>query len=285
MIPLLFLALAASDPPAMSGTAAPAEAEKLLQDCGTHRFETAVDYMSDGKPRQTKVKLCGTKGQSDADWLRTLKDAAVKLEANPAMAPEMKTKIIAAIRDEIGKLSDGAELAIGSAGLAGLKPPPNSPLAGLLPPPARVSDPRPIERDYASLPPLPAPKPMAVSAGTVGSLASLPAPRLTIRCSTTDDALGLEACRTLHSNSLLTIRADEALAGDTSLRFVRRGDERGDIQLAQMRPGQSVRFALPHRVCDGVVRSVVQIEVMRRSPGKSGSSQMVDSLGPYDLRC
>jgi hypothetical protein len=285
MIPLLFLALAASDPPPAStekGDAPPEQVEKLLQDCGTHRFETAVDYMSDGKPRQTKVKLCGTKGQSDADWVRTLKDAAAKLKANPAMAPEMKTQIIAAINGEIAKLDGNSGLgAMALIRAPGIAPQPQP----QLPVPPRAVETRSIEQDYASLPPLPAPKPIAVSAGVIGSLASLPAPRMTIRCSTTDDPLDLDSCRTLRANSLLTIRADEVLSQGTSLRFSRRGDDRGQVQLAQMRPGQSVRVAVPHKLCDGVVRSSVAIEVMRAPPGKSGASQLVDSLGPYDLRC
>jgi hypothetical protein len=291
MIPLFFLALAASDPPAVEEKAdAPREqVQKMLQDCGTHRFEAAVDYLSDGKPRQTKVKLCGTKGQSDADWVRTLKDAAAKLQANPAMAPEMKTQIIAAINGEVEKLNGTTKAANGGGALAGLisMPQPISlpPRAPAPPPSSRVVESPSIERDYASLPPLPAPKPVVASTGIGSSLPSLLAPRLNILCSTTDDPQGVEACRSLRANSMLTIRADEALSGDTSLRFVRRGDERGDVQLAQMRLGQSVRIALPRRVCDGVVRSSVQIEVMRRPAGKNAAPQLVDSLGPYDLRC
>jgi hypothetical protein len=287
MIPLFFLALAASEPPAseQKADAPPEQVQKMLQDCGTHRFEAAVDYLSDGKPRQTKVKLCGTKGQSDADWVRTLKDAAAKLEGNPAMAAEMKAQIVAALHGEIDKLT-GAQPANGGGKLPGLIS--TSQMASLalkLPPPSRTVEPTSIERDYASLPPLPAPKSIVASTGVAASLPTLLAPRLNFQCSTSDDPLGLDTCSTLHANSLLTIRADEALSGDTSLRFVRRGDERGNVQLTQMRAGQSVRIALPHRLCDGVVRSSVQIEVMRRPAGKNGAPQLVDSLGPYDLRC
>src|SRR6185295_3791925 len=75
MIPLFFLAMAAEAPAAAGSDAPTAKMEKLLQDCDAHKFETVVNTVVDGIPHQSKVKLCGTKGQTDAAWTVTLKDA------------------------------------------------------------------------------------------------------------------------------------------------------------------------------------------------------------------
>jgi len=49
--------------------------DKLIQSCDAHKFETVVDLLVDGQPKKSKVKLCGVEGQSNADWIGTLKDA------------------------------------------------------------------------------------------------------------------------------------------------------------------------------------------------------------------
>ena len=52
-------------------------------------------------------------------------------------------------------------------------------------------------------------------------------------------------------------------SGGTSLRFLRRGDDRGEIELALLRRGQSRRFGLPPRLCAGVAGSRVEIQIVR----------------------
>ena len=84
-----------------------------------------------------------------------------------------------------------------------------------------------------------------------------------------------EECGDVYQNTVFTIRADELLTGGTSLRFLRKGDDRGDVELAQMKPGQTVRIALPKRVCTGVNRSTLEIQVLRRPQG-SAAPQVVD---------
>jgi hypothetical protein len=84
----------------------------------------------------------------------------------------------------------------------------------------------------------------------------------------------------LERETLLTVRADENMAGGARLRFLRRGDDRGEVELAQMRKGQSRRFKLPAPLCVGVVGSQVEIQILG-----SSSSQVLDTLGPYSLRC
>jgi hypothetical protein len=289
MIPLLLLAMATSG---ASSAAAPADGptpqmEKLLQDCDAHKFETAVNSVVDGKPHQSKVKLCGTKGQSDTAWIDTLRDAVAKVKANDKMPPEIRDQIASALDAELLRLgSAGASMAlIANSAPTIVKPAPSTGIASLAPRTAPGSAAaRPLSQDYGTLPPLPAPKAVAASAAISSILPSLPPPRMRIQCSTTDDPQDLAACSSLYTNSLLTVRADEAF-GDTSLRFTRRGNERAEVQLAQMQAGQSKRIALPPRVCQGVARSEVEIEVVRHPKGPNDAGMVVDTLGPYNLRC
>src|ERR1041385_4198683 len=103
MIPLLLLAMAATGGPSASpSTGAPtAQMQKMLQDCDAHKFETVVNSIVDGKPHQSKVKLCGTKGQNDAAWVNTLKDAVAKVKANDKMPAEIRDQIASALDAEI----------------------------------------------------------------------------------------------------------------------------------------------------------------------------------------
>ena len=275
---LLFALLMAAEPAPAAST------DPLVADCEARKFETIVRVTVAGKPRSSKVKLCGKVGQTDAEWLHTLRDAVEKVGVNGSMSAAAKEQVVAALNVEIARLSPTSETS--PAPLAEISPP-AVPVA-VLPPANALSPPRaaspsiggPVE--YSALPPLPAPKP-AASAGVVAAIVpSLPAPRLTFRCFATD-RLGSEGpCDLLERNTLLTVRADEDLPGGTSLRFMRRGDDRGEIDLPALRNGQSRRFSLPPRLCSGVSGSQVQIEVVRAN-GKS--SQVVDTHGPYELRC
>lgn len=290
MIPLLFLALAAAGAPAAAADGPTPQMERLLQDCDAHKFETVVNTTVDGKTHQSKVKLCGTKGQTDAAWVDTLKDAVAKVKANDKMASELRDQIATALDAEILRLAHSDSMAlIANSAPAIAKPAPPPAIASLAPRPApgaAAASSRPLAEDYGSLPPLPAPK-AAIAASVAASsfLPSLPAPRMTLQCGSTDDPLAIDRCDMLESNTVLFVRADEPMPAGTSLRFVRRDDPRGEVQLAQLRTGQTARIPLPHRVCDGVVRSEVAIEVVRKSAKAGAAEQVVDRLGPYGLHC
>jgi len=110
-------------------------------------------------------------------------------------------------------------------------------------------------------------------------------PRLDIQCFTPGE-VGLGGpCISLERDTMLMVRADENVAGRTSLRFLRKGDVRAELTLAPMRKGQSRRFDLPSQLCAGVASSVVEIQILSRSAGGAGANQVVDTLGPYQLRC
>jgi hypothetical protein len=271
---LLALALAAAAP-VKAAPPPPTEAEKLIANCNAHKFETEVDVVSGGVPRKSKVKLCGKVGQSDADWVATLKDAVAKTAANERMTDAVKDQITGALNAEIARI-ESAKNRFGSV-VAG-------PLPSIATKRQSIPSPHTPPPEYTRLPDFPPPKP-AVAAVTAASLPPpLPAPRLTFRCLNTGD-IGEGECNVFDRDTLLRVQAGENLPAGTSLRFVRRGDMRAEVALAQLRRGQSVRMNLPVDVCRGVVGSIVEIEVVRQRPGAASVGQVVDTLGPYELRC
>ena len=239
----------------------PPEANALAESCSARKFETTVDAIVDGKLRSSKVKLCGKEGQTDADWANTLKDAAKKVESNATMAPATKDQIITAFNAEIARTEAPNHVANATPGVTA--------------PPSASPEAKPLQSisAVAIQPPLQAPATVARK------------PRLTIRCSTPGERGAASACISLERDTLLTITADEELTGGASLRFLRRGEARGEIAVAQMRQGQSLRSKLPPQLCSGVVSSKVEIQILGRVLSGTGSAQALETLGPYSLRC
>ena len=272
--------------PVESPNSPPPEAAALLQSCSAHKLETVVKYTTaEGKRRQSKVKLCGTEGQTDAQWIVTLRDAATKAKANQAMAPEAREQVVAAIEAEIAKAEEAIAKAVPPATLtlprqaAGATAPDTS---------AAQSE---MLRDYSALPPLPgptvaAPSPAAVlnvtsTASTATAVSAVPvvtAPRVTVSCVLASDFGTAAPCSTIESDTKLAIRADEDLPAGLRVRFLRRGSDRGEVALAAMKQGQTLQVRPPSKLCAGVVRSRTEIEIVR-------AGAAVQKLGPYELRC
>lgn len=264
-------------------SAAPDKAvQELVQSCEAHKFETIVQLPGDdGKPHASKVKLCGNQGQSDADWIGTLKDAVKKAKASPDMPKAAKDQIVTAINAEIDRLItlDASRV---TETVSVQAPAPASPLSDA-----------PLERDYSSLPPLPPPSeaaPPAIllppSSQLIGArpegvkrTAQTPFPRspvassLTLRCASPGDPDRTDACDIIEPSTLLVLRADAILPTGTQLQFVRRGALHGELSVPALRQGQSTTLRLPGEVCAGVTRSRLVIEA-------NGGS-----LGEYELRC
>lgn len=253
---MIALALAAGAvPPVMAqekpaepaAGAADREAVKLVTDCDARKFETTVEREENGEKQSSKVKLCGKHGQTDAEWIATLKDAAAKIESNPKMPQNVKDQLSGALETEIAKLESAAAA-----------------------PPAAV---------VAVEPPAPAPAPpVAVAAKTPAVATALKKPKLTIRCLAPGESGAGSSCSSLDRATRLSILADTDLSSGTSLKFLRRGDERARLALAPMRQGETYRSKLPSELCAGVASTKVEIQVL-------GSGQVVDTLGPYSLRC
>ena len=284
---LLAVPAAAMDQPQSAPAAPSPKLENLLENCDAHKFETTVDSIVDGQPHRSKVKMCGTEGQSDSDWIGTLKDAIAKLDANKEMPPATRDQIVGEINAEIARLSG-----------VGTENPNDS-----LPPGRPVSKTaEPLSNDYTLLPPLPTTTPppprvlppaeeaaLAAGASTAAAApatgaapppASKPAmanPRLSFSCMNPDYPGG-GPCITLTRDTILTVKAPAAIDSALSLRFVRQGDARADVSLGAMRKGQSVRLSIPQAVCSGVVTGEVVMQVI-------GGGLVLDRQGPFLLRC
>ena len=274
-VALLLTASAAAAPQA----AEPEGAKQLMESCDAHKFETVVKAMVDGEPRQSKVRLCGKEGQSDADWIVTLKDAIDKLNANKEMAPEVRGQIVTAIDKEIARLeSGGSEQA--------LAPPPPRPKPQTT---ATLAD------QYSSLPPLPttppppphviAPVAMGHAAKVSGSIPAVaapiatgPAPKLSFACYAPGDLAGDGPCTGFQRETVLTIRAREDVRKGLELQFARNGEARATVDLAQLGRGKSMRIPLPADVCRGVGDGRLDLQIV-------DGGYVVASDGPYSLRC
>ena len=267
--------------------AAPSEAEQLVRNCNAHKFETVVRDTVDGQPHQSKVTLCGKEGQSDAEWIGTLKDAIAKVTAKTEMPATAREQIVTALSAEVARLekpvpllpsrTDGKTSAVDA--LAALPPLtlPKANDAPALPAPRQMAQAGPAD-EYAALPPLPAapPPPPRVLVGAGSTVAALPMPRMSFVCFDSGQAEG--PCTAFTRETVLTVRAGEDVPAGTSLRFVRDGQARAEVALAQLRKGRSMQLSLPADVCRHVVGGRLEIRVVR-------AGQEVGTEGPFNLNC
>lgn len=280
MFPLLALMFAAAEPVTADRPADVATA--LTANCSAHKLEIPVIATVKGVTKSTKVAICGQVGQTDEQWIGTLRDSRAKVVANAKMSPTVKKQITDGLDREIARLSIAP---------APSPPAPTAKSVAVVPPIAPpLASPKPLvaesgpAAEYSALPPMPAPKPAVVADANYKPPQMLPRPRFTLRCFNPNDTLGDVECNELVREMRLTIRADEDIPAGTRLRFLRRGDARGEVELAQLRRGRSEQVPLPPSVCAGVGGSRVEIQVLRRGAG-AASGQVVDTLGPYELRC
>lgn len=255
-----------------AATEQPTAAKSLIQNCDAHRFETTIQLIgSDGQPKQSKVRMCGTEGQSDEDWIRTLQDAVKKTAESPQMPRAAKDQIIAAVNAEIVRLS-APKLSLPS-GTDITKLPKASP---------KTPD-VPLSREYGSLGALPTansvePPHVLGPGGALGA----PAPRLTLRCALIGDEDRPSACDSIDKDTVLVLRADDAYPRGVEVRFVRHGDSRAELDLPALKQGQTTTLRLPAAVCRGVVRSKLEIQALGAN---SPSGTQAGTIGEYDLRC
>lgn len=250
---------------------APSQKTRLLvENCDAHKFETMIEIpAATGGIKRSRMRLCGTEGQSDADWVRTLKDAVVKTNTNLTMPAAVRQQIVTAISSEIARLEGKTSPAAVAA----------------LPPPRTITKPSAPD-EYAALPPLldKPPAPVQVLAGGSAGLPFLPKPRISFICSNPGE-VGEGPCTDFSRDTLLTVRADEDLPVGTSLRFVRSGEAKADVVLAQLKRGRSMRIPLPSEVCSHAAGGRLDIRIVRAVPAAGPSGQEVGEDGPFNLRC
>ena len=249
-----------------------ATAKKLIADCGAHHFETTVRITgADGKPQEKTVRMCGFKGQSDAEWIATLKDAVNKTADNPEIPAAAKDQIIVAVNAEIVKLLH-PDLGIAAG-----------PDISKLPKRNIVAAPvEPLSRDYGALPPMPTAPTVAPPhlLGADGAIAA--AARLSLRCASAGDEDRPGSCDSIDKDTVLVLRADEPFPRGLAVRFVRHGDQRAELDLPPMKSGETTILRLPPRVCAGVVRSRLEIQAVGAN---APSGTLAGTIGEYDLRC
>lgn len=262
---------------AASGTApkkvAKPEAAAIAKtlDCAAHRFETTIRVTGpDGKPQDKAVRMCGTKGASDAEWIATLKDAATKSAASQ-MPQAAKEQIVAAVEAEIQRLS-----------LPSLSLPQGTDISKLPRSAERPAPEIPLSRDYNALPPLPTastvPPPHVL--GPDGAVAA--AAHLTLRCAPAGDEDRPDTCDTIDKDTVLVVRADEAYPTGVAMRFLRHGNSRAEVALPAMKAGSTTTIRVPVAVCTGAVRSKLEIQALGTN---APAGTMAGTLGEYDLRC
>ena len=259
---------------AAGGHAQSAPTEKPAPDCEGEIFV----FQAGPEGHVAKVTLCSKKDATSDELVKMFESAAATLSQNLRMAPEKRDDLVSQMRAKAAEVRAGKAAATASLGLT---PPPLSLT------PLRPATPTERAPEYTVLPPLPAPKPaVATSAASAAASTSLALarPQLKIECFNVADLAGAGPCDFMERETILKVLAGEAVPAGTSLRFLRRGDLRAEINLAQLGRGKSAQFVLPREVCSGVAESKVEIQIVRRAKA-SDAGQVVDSMGPYFLRC
>lgn len=244
--------------------------QQLVQSCEAHKFETIVRTVVGGKVEASRVKICGVVGQSDADWVKTLKDAATKVVANGEMPKAEKDQISTALSLEISKVE--GRIATGALSL------PKASGLGTLP--ALNGNDR---REYSALPPLPAPVAATAAAANLPKQPRLPPVRFRLGCILQTSLGREEECDEVGFGTTFVVHADEGLPSGASLRFVRDGEPQAELPLQPLARGKSTRIRFPNDLCSKVLRASVEVQVMR-SPSR-GEPQAVGTQGPYSLYC
>jgi len=235
-------------------------AKKKVIDCAGEKF--VFSWGAGAKP--TKVTLCSKENATPQELVVMLEDAAEKLQSTSSIEEDRRNAIVQQIRAKIAEVK--------SRGVPAARP-----LASARIAPSRSDPVVAAPAEIAALPPLPAPvKREAVPASATPVL--LPRPKLSFECITPGEFAGGGPCVTLTRDTIVIVKSGDALAGGAAIRFIRKGEERGEVALGAMRKGQSRRLKLPARVCSGVYTSEVNFDIVT-------SGRVVDSIGPFLLRC
>ena len=249
-----------------------------VERCPGHKFDSVIE-IDPVRKRSTRVKLCADPGASDADWVKTLEAAVIQIEQR-AMPDEAKDKLLGQLKAEIAKFASATVPATKSvtsqsaAAFAG-----NLSGIGTLAPST--------ERFETSIvPPLPTPLPRRTAASAAGGatgVVSAPGPimRFRIRCLTRGQSGGGSTCDFFDSGTILALSAVEGLDKGGTLRFRRKGEARGEVTLAPLADGTSVRVRLPSDLCRGVSFTRIELELL--APGSANTVAARD--GPYEMRC
>lgn len=263
-------------PPEKVVEGATADRVAQIEQCQGHKFDTMVQ-VDPVRKRSTRVKLCANPGATDAEWVETLEAAIVQLDARD-MPAEAKDKVIAELKQEIAKFAAAAKPAISSQAAPSFVGNLGN-VGSLIAPTERF--------ETSTLPPLPPPLPRktisVATAGAVTAASSVPTPamRFRIKCLARGESGAGATCDFFDSGTILAVSAVEGMEKGSTMRFRRRGEARGEVALAPLAVGQSVRVRLPSELCRGVAFAKVEIELS--PPGATGA--VAARAGPYEMKC
>ena len=103
---------------------------------------------------------------------------------------------------------------------------------------------------------------------------------MTVKCLSRGESGKGGSCDFFDKNTVLVMTAIAGLDDGATIRFLRKGEERGTVDIAALTSGQSRRVALPSDICKNISYSKVEIELVAPKATTPGGR-----LGPYGLRC
>ena len=274
---LLIASLGAA--PLAGQEAAPAAPASSADACPSFRFETVVVTDASQK-RGSRVRLCADAGATEADWVKTLEDA-IKQVREGSMPAVAKADLIGQIESEIaryrprpaatGSLNLNMPATTSSSGAVTLGKDQLGNSGGVPEAPFAVS----------ALPSLDRPKPAPGA-----SKADPPKPMVaTVKCLSAGERGAGMTCDYFRKDTVLALRAVRGLEDGAVIRFLRRGEERGEVDLDRLAPGRTARVALPAELCRGVATSKVEIAILPPRSSKAFARGAAGRLGPFGLRC
>lgn len=265
------ISAAAKGPREVKG--ATADRVNLVDTCGGHKFESLVE-IDPATHRATRIKLCAKPGSSDGDWVRTLKSAIAQLEQRN-MPPLARTKVIAELEAEIARFAKP----VASGPIYGSSAPALTLGKGMFADKAMEPE---VPFETSKLPPI---VPLKARSGKPGAAGGPIVPpvkpiRATIRCLERGERGAGGTCDFFDKNSVLMITAIGGLEKGGTIRFLRKGEEHGEVSLAATPTGQARRVPLPADICRGLSYSKVEVLILALGETRVGAR-----FGPYGLRC
>lgn len=282
IVPVPIVAPATTTQPDRKIEGATAERVARIEQCQGHKFDTRVEIDPVSR-RTTRIRLCADPGASDADWVKTLRSAIAQIEQR-AMPDAARQQVIAELRQEIVKFAPSLNSNSASASAAIV---PGAMLDLGREARARSALIEPVERFETSIvPPLPAPLPRRVASVGTATTGAPAAPRVApmrfgIRCLSPGETGAGSTCDFLEAGTVLVLSAVDGMEKGSSLLFRRRGEARGQVEIAPLASGNAVRVRFPKEVCRGVANTRIELELL--APGSA--SAVAGRAGPYDIRC
>ena len=245
----------------------------LVNACGDHKFEAMVE-IDPVKHRSTRVKLCSKPGATDAEWVTTLNAAIAQMEVR-TMPPAARDQLIAQLQAEAARFDQLAASKSAAIGLSAIDLGKGSFDDSVAEPEAPFM--------VTSLPPLPNPKGRATA--TAATAAKSPAVlvkpiRASIKCLTRGESGKGGSCDYFDKNTVLVLTAIAGLDDGATVRFLRKGEDRGTVEIGSLGVGDMRRIPLPPGICKNISYSKIEIELIAPKTTMAGGR-----LGPYGLRC